>query len=111
MQFNLSRSIIAAIVGCACLFPAGEVSARWHRLLPSPQKSPTAGYTPKTPHFATVSPTPMANPAAHGELWQFQNQPAPVYPYGWFGARSTPQFWSHARYYGDARDFKSIGMP
>lgn len=56
--------------------------------------------------YAVVSPTPVGGKHVYGSsmLWAEQRPATPVYPWGWFGAQSSQQGWTHTGYYGTYRD-------
>lgn len=86
--------------------PAGAGSPWWR----APNPYGKIAYAPYTPNYVVVSPVPMPAAKGHGAhaapscSWQAQRVPAPAYPWGWFGGHTSPQPWTHTRFYGDQRD-------
>lgn len=102
---------------CAIAMPTAE--ARWHRLLPTPQPpGPVTGYRPQTNVYAVVAPQTVAGPrdpraclTGKSPVWQARATTPQAYPYGWFGARTTPQASAHERYDQNTLDFKFLDSP
>jgi hypothetical protein len=64
-------------------------------------------YAPQVRHYAVVSPVEVAG--THGVyggnvLWDETRPQTPVYPWGWFGSRTSPQPWAHSGFYNNYRD-------
>ena len=75
----------------------------------------TGPYAPRVDRYIVVDPAPAApdytqgphghhQAAASQPLWTRRDDPAPVYPYGWFGARAATNNWSHTGYYNNYVD-------
>ena len=74
-------------------------------------------YAPEMRHYVVIDPSAagMAQPSKAGlltkvpppgqVLWAERVEPAPTYPWGWFGARRQVQNAGHMRFYGEARDW------
>lgn len=72
-------------------------------------------YLPATNHYVIVKPTETVS-AHHGNAprpctWPLERISANPYPYGWFGARPTPQSMRSGSYYGDYLQYQSNPSP
>lgn len=118
MDLTLRRSLLLA---GALLLAAQGISVaglpHWHRHARRQVPYPTDTYAPQMRHYTVIDPvvagTPQTKKHAFRKnisppgqvLWKQTIEPAPTYPWGWFGARSHVQNIQHYRYYGDARDW------
>lgn len=70
---------------------------------PPPAATGHTVYAPETEHYLVVDPTPwqepVGKPRSMPHTWPAQELQAPVYPYGWFGARVYPQRNRHVGYF------------
>lgn len=116
-QFNRRFAIAVFAV---CLFTGGIAQAglpMWSRRPQAPY--PPETYAPETRHYTVIDPVVVSRPQTSREfgqnvpppgqvLWRQKVQPAPTYPWGWFGARRHWHNFEHGRFYGDARDWGYI---
>lgn len=115
-QVNRIKSILLAIVlsvGASGVARGGL--PHWQRRLRPPY--PSNSYAPETRHYTVVDPVAAETPrvARHSllskvpspgqVLWRQNVEPAPTYPWGWFGARRHVQNADHRRFYGGERDW------
>jgi hypothetical protein len=73
-----------------------------------PRPSGHAAYAPQTQQYVVVTPTPTTLSPCNEPRWEETPLPAPAYPWGWFGARGSPQPWTHTRFYQGQRDHALI---
>lgn len=116
-----SRWLSPIIVVGAFLVVASPARAglkQWIRSRLKPAAGPTNTYAPEMRHYNVISPViagPAPKPTKRGlltdvpppgqVLWRQQLEPAPTYPWGWFGARRQTHNTNHTRFYNDSRDW------
>lgn len=98
--------------------PAHAGLGDWIRKRLKPAAGPANAYAPEMRHYDVIDPViaapapkatkrgPLSYVPPPGQvLWRFQVEPAPTYPWGWFGARRQVQNTQHTRFYDDSRDW------
>ena len=110
----LSLAAIAVVLAEASAAQAGLPNWLGRRRAPVASGSM---YAPETRHYVVIDPSPagMAQPRKTGMLtkvpppgqvlWAQRVEPAPTYPWGWFGARRQVQNTGHLRFYGEASEW------
>jgi len=113
----LSGVFLAGVLLCLAA-PAQAGLPNWIRRRLKPAAGPTNTYAPEMRHYNVINPV-IAGPAPTATkrgpltyvpppgqvLWRQQLEPAPAYPWGWFGARRQVQNTQHTRFYDDSRDW------
>lgn len=103
----MSPRLCVASLMCSCVLltaSARPANAGWPRV-PAPKRPPVTPYVPRIQEYAVVvPPDPHAVDHEHAP-WEQQRPKAPMYPWGWFGARSHWQPSTHLRYYGETVDY------
>lgn len=100
---------VLACLACGWLFevPSAQAGFPWRSKPQQPAPQPQTGYAPQIRSYAVVSPTPVGG--HYGSMiWSDRRPPTPVYPWGWFGERSSPQGWAHTGYYNNYHDIGLI---
>ena len=110
--------LIVAGVMMSAAGPARAGLPNWIRQRLKPAAGPSNTYTPEIRHYNVIDPViagPAPGPTRHGPLsyvpppgqvlWRQQLEPAPAYPWGWFGARRQLHNTQHTRFYEDSRDW------
>lgn len=75
-----------------------------HASSAAPRNDCNGDCVPATQGYVVVAPTPATGGCPGDCRWKANRSPVPMYPWGWFGACSAPQGWTHTGYYGEYRD-------
>jgi hypothetical protein len=116
----MSKRLLLSLAVIACLLamsPAAHAGLPHWLVRRRATVATGTKYAPEMRHYVVVDPSvaSMAQPSKAGMvtrlppegqvLWSERVEPAPTYPWGWFGARRQVQNVGHVRFYGEARDW------